>query len=216
MDVLIRRGVAVSLVLAMNTISILGERSSTTYLSLDADTWKTIFAGLAVLVSSVAVGVSFIVYRKTTELSRKIADRTVTIEAQKLLLEINKLFVSDPRLLIIYRPGDEIHDLIKQVGEETKKELSAKAPQQLQAIEPVENFAGKLAALGFMLLNVFEIVFAQMPSGPEYDTWVNYFKDTLKRCPTVCKALELPEAKVIYHPKLMAAYRDWLEVNKKK
>jgi hypothetical protein len=182
---------------------------------MDADTWKTIFAGLAVVVSSVAVGVSFIVYRKTTELSSKIADRTVTIEAQKLLLEINKLFVGDPRLLTLYSPGDQIHELIKQVGEEARKDLSSRAPKLLQAIEPVENFAGKLAALGFMLLNVFEIVFAQMPSGIEYDTWVNYFRDTLKRCPTVCKSLELPEAKMIYHPKLMAAYRAWLEEKEK-
>ena len=195
-----------SLALAMSAISIWGQRDVFAFLFLSSNAWVSSSAVVAVA----ALVVSILVYLKTSELSRKIADRTVTIEAQKLLLEINKLFVSDPRLLIVYRADDQVHKLIEKIGTETRAELSSKAPELLKAIEPVENFAGKLAALGFMLLNVFEIVFAQMPGGPEYNTWVNYFKDTLDRCPIVCKSLELPEAKVIYHPKLMAAYQAWL------
>ncbi|HET9804870.1 MAG TPA: hypothetical protein VFP96_16645 [Candidatus Acidoferrum sp.] len=70
------------------------------------------------------------------------------------------------------------------------------------------DLAGKLTAIGLMMLNVFEIVFAQMPEGKEYDTWVNYFGDSLTKCSAISKLLKLPEAEKIYHPKLMAAFRE--------
>ena len=162
------------------------------------------------VVSLVALVVSLVVYGKTSELSRKIADRTVTIEAQKLLLEINKVLVTDPRLFRIYDPKDELHKLVEKIaGHPQFPEVTV--PESVPSVQvgSKNDFAGKLAAVGFMMLNVFEIVFAQMPKGPEYETWVRYFEDTLDRCPTIAELLELREAKVIYHPELVKSYGAW-------
>jgi nucleoid-associated protein YejK len=201
----IHRGAAVSLVLAMSVISILGERAAFAFLFLSSSAWVSSSAVVAVF----ALIVSILVYRKTSELSRKIADRTVTIEAQKLLLEINKVLVSDPRLFALYdKEGDKLRGLIGTL----KMELPKKGVTR----EAAEDLAGKLTAVSLMILNVFEIVFAQMPAGDEYNTWVNYFEDTLSKCTTVSELLKLDGAEKIYHPKLMKAFGPWREEDDKK
>jgi len=120
----------------------------------------------------------------TLALTKRTADRTVSVEAQKLLLEINKALLAEPQLFSIYKPDDELHPLIAKHG-------------------------GKLVAFGCLMINLFEIVFAQMPRGREHTTWQGYFEDSLDRCPLICDLFELREADKIYHENLMAAYRAW-------
>lgn len=112
------------------------------------------------------------------------ARRTVMIESQKLLLEINKQFVSNPDLFSIYddypRPPQLVSD---------------------------KAFEEKLKALGYMHLNVFEIVFAVLPWGASRKTWREYFRDCLNRCSVLPQELESNPG--IYHSTLMKEYRKW-------
>jgi hypothetical protein len=142
---------------------------------------------LVVSILSLAVSgyTAFYLYGKNYELSKVIAERTVTIEAQTLLLEINKQFVACPDLFAIYDdyPG--------------RANLLAGEPKLL----------AKLRAMAYMHLNVFEIVFAVLPGGTSRKTWVKYFEDSLNRCSIIQEELDAnPE---IYHADLMAAYRSW-------
>jgi len=201
------------LVLCNATLSVLAERQAFAFMFISSNAWVSSSAVVAVI----ALIVSVAVYRKTSELSKKIADRTVTIEAQKLLLEINKVLVSDPRLFALYQQSDQIHKSITEIEEELNSTANADLLKAVGIAQADTNLAGKLAALGFMQLNVFEIVFAQMPRDvDEYQTWKNYFEDTLGRCPTVKKLLELKEAKAIYHKDLMKSFEDWEEKEKEK
>jgi cell division protein FtsL len=150
---------------------------------------KTMISMLSVLVAVLSLAVSastaVYVYRKNYQLNTTIAERTVTIEAQKLLLEINKQFISDPDLFAIYddNPG--------------RRELLNSKPQYVE----------KLKALGYMNLNVFEIVFTVLGRGTSRKTWDAYFEDTIRRCSILQE--ELNKNTAIYHPELIAAYRSW-------
>jgi hypothetical protein len=124
------------------------------------------------------------------KLNKTIAERTVTIEAQKLLLEINKQLVSEPALFAIYdaHPG--------------RQDLLARDPR----------LPKKLEAIGYMHLNVFEIVFAVLPHGKSYKTWIEYFNDSLNRCSILQKNLDANLN--IYHDDLKAAYKSWRDSRK--
>ena len=165
---------------------------------------------LSALVALAAFLISIHYFLANAALSKQLADRTVTIEAQKLLLEINKQLISDPGLFAIYDKNDELHRLISEIAQAAGLGGGAGVTNAPRTDEVIRNAAGKLAGLGFMLLNVFEIVFAQMSPGPELETWKNYFADTLNRCPIIPKLLTLKEAKVIYHKRLMESYEEWL------
>ena len=115
-------------------------------------------------------------------LNRSTAYRTATIEAQKLLVEINKQYIADPKLLIIEEryDGSRIAD---------------------------ENFAAKLKTMAYLKLNVFEVIFAALPYGRVRNTWKAYFKESLDKCSILGDELE--EHGRIYHRGLMRAYRKW-------
>src|SRR5260370_12769245 len=60
--------------------------------------WTLVVAGFAAVVSlSGAIG-SLVYFFRNAKLSKQIADRTVTVESQKLLIEINKQYLSCPDL----------------------------------------------------------------------------------------------------------------------
>ena len=149
------------------------------------ETWKaeaTIFSAIIALLAAVSSAAFFWFNRR---LSQYIADRTVVIESHKLLLEINKQFVSDPRLLAIYdnHPDREAH-LNKDPG-----------------------LLEKIRALGYQKLNVFEIVFAAWPDDRPYGSWIAYFEDTLDKCSVVRD--ELNENTKLYDARLLAEYEKW-------
>jgi len=184
--------------LTIAVFAALGSAAFLRHLGFSSQSWIT----SAALVASAGTAIAVIYYYQTLGLSQRIADRTVTVEAQKLLLEINKTLVADPRLFSIYKEGDELLILIEKyaAGEKSKLSIGGSANSDLP---------GKLIAFGCMLINVFEIVFAQLPQGPEYVAWQGYFEDSLNRCPAICDLLELSEADKIYHQNLMAAFRLW-------
>jgi hypothetical protein len=137
-----------------------------------------------------ALGVSFLAFVASGYaaffVQRISAKRTVMIESQKLLLEINKQFVSNPDLFAIYDDYPR--------------------PQQLVSDNA---FQEKLKALGYMHLNVFEIVFAVLPWGASRKTWRKYFRDCLNRCSILPQ--ELDDHPEIYHSTLMKEYLKWHE-----
>ena len=139
-------------------------------------------------VSIIAASVSFLYFWKNRKLSKEIADRTVTIEAQKFLLEVNKQYVSDPRLFAIY---DEYPK---------RDELFKKEPDVLE----------KVKALGYLKLNVFEIVYSVLPEG---GAWQAYFEDSLEKCSLLRQ--ELTDQETIYDKNLVAAYKRWKKKTEK-
>ncbi len=137
--------------------------------SSELSAWLKSYPSLiTAIVSFVAISVSIIALFRT----RNIANRTVRIEAQKLLLEVNKALVVSPRLFSIFDSGL------------TKKGEKANCPEQPP---PCKNGCPengdecrKLRAFAYMKLNVFEIVLAVHPKGDEAATWERYFEHTLK------------------------------------
>jgi hypothetical protein len=128
-----------------------------------------------------AAGLSAIVASLGYMLNRQVAFRSATIEAQKMLLEINKKYVENPKLLHI--EGEPL-------------DPSADAA-----------FMAQLRAMVYLKLNVFEVIFAVLPGGAERDTWVNYFRASLDKSRLLTDELERNRA--IYHPALMRAYDLW-------
>jgi len=136
-------------------------------------------------VAALAAAASIIYFYRTLRLSRSVADRTVTFEAQKLLVEINKQFIADPSLFAIYDDNAE-----------NKK-----------ALDNDPKLKAKVAALGYMKLNVYEIVFSKLPNDSRDGAWKAYFLDSLDRCTVLGE--ELQGSRAIYHPKLIEAYDEW-------
>jgi hypothetical protein len=128
-----------------------------------------------------AAGLSATVASLGYMLNRQVAFRSATIEAQKMLLEINKQYVQNPKLLHI--EGEPL-------------DPSADAA-----------FMAQLRAMVYLKLNVFEVIFAVLPSGVERDTWINYFRASLDKSSLLSDELERNRG--IYHPALMAAYDAW-------
>jgi hypothetical protein len=116
------------------------------------------------------------------KLNRSVAYRTVTIEAQKLLVEINKQYISDPTLLII---EGEYNGHVKMDVD----------------------FNAKLRAMAYLKLNVFEVIFATLPWGQSRNTWKAYFEQSLEKSDLLAKELE--KNRKIYHRKLIRAYDKW-------
>ena len=73
------------------------------------------------------------------KLSRTTAFRTATIESQRMLLDINKAYLADPKLLAI----------------EGEYDASTVTDPE---------FPAKLKAMAYMKLNVFEVVYASFPT----------------------------------------------------
>jgi hypothetical protein len=145
--------------------------------------WSLGNSGAALAVVSAIFSLYFFIENR--KLSRGIADRTVTFEAQKLLLEINKQFIADPTLFAIY--DDD--------------------PKHRKALENDSQLKAKVDALGYMKLNVFEVIFAQLPDAQRDAAWNAYFLDSLDRCSVLAEELRI--SKPIYHPKLVEAYEKW-------
>jgi hypothetical protein len=142
------------------------------------------FPGILAFVGSmIALAVTRNNYLKTQALSREISDRTVRIEAQKLLLEINKQFLSNPDLFAVY--DDEFDKLPLARQQDAKLRTS-------------------LRAVAYMKLNIFEIVFAVHPTGVEESAWKSFFKDSLTKCTLVRKSLR--EHSELYNKVLIGLY----------
>ena len=136
-----------------------------------------------------AAGVSAVIASLGYMLNRQVAIRSATIEAQKMLLEINKQYVADPTLLYI------------------EGEFSG-------SVELTETFNAKLRAMAYLKLNVFEVIFAVLPAGAERETWVKYFASSLSKSSLL--ADELEKNQDIYHTALIDAYDLWKSNRKRR
>jgi len=115
-------------------------------------------------------------------LNRVVAFRSATIEAQKMLLEINKQYVAHPELL--YLEGEHVGP-----------------------VPTDDTFKARLKAMTYLKLNVFELIFAVLPGGRERETWVRYFEWSL--CKSTVLTDELVKNRDVYHEALMYAYDEW-------
>jgi hypothetical protein len=133
-----------------------------------------------------AIG-AFIYFLRTRTLSIDVAERSASFEAQKLLLEINKQFLADPALFAIYDDN----------------------PDNANALKANPKLKASVEALGYMNLNVFEIVFAKLPAKSRQGAWTAYFLDAMDRCSVLGEELKVNRR--IYHAELIKAYDDWAQ-----
>jgi hypothetical protein len=142
-----------------------------------ATVWKLPLSDSA-LVSLFGAFIALLAYL----LNRSTAYRTATIEAQKMLVEMNKQYISDPKLLLI----EENYDASKITAEEL----------------------AKVKAMAYLKLNVFEVIFATLPWwGQVRKTWTTYFEVSLNNCPLLGEELE--KNRIIYQRGLIRQYDEW-------
>jgi hypothetical protein len=127
----------------------------------------------------VAAAVAVISVYVNWRVNSAISDRTVTVEAQKLLLEMNKQYISDTALLALE-------------GEASARTLDPEA---------------KLRAMAYFKLNVFEIIFAAVVDQKARKTWTRYFEVSLTKSALLGEELE--KNRDLYHQDLQKAYDKW-------
>ena len=93
------------------------------------------------VVSMLAAAVSAWFFVLSFWLSKRMASRSQHLEAQKLLLEVNRQLIADPRLWALY----DDHPVRKDPSFEEDSPL----------------LTAKLEAFAFLKLNMFEIILAQ-------------------------------------------------------
>jgi hypothetical protein len=147
---------------------------------------------LPAVVSFLSALLSFVFFLRNFRLSRRLSDRSTTIEGHKLLLDIDKQLISDPRLWAL----QDNHP----IAEALKKEVA----------DPL--VSGKLEAFAYMILNVFEILLAVHPGAgdkrgnADYETWRQFAHDTLKKSSTLRQMLETPAVRCLYGTELLEEY----------
>ena len=135
---------------------------------------------------------SFVFFLRNFQLSRKLSDRSTTIEAHKLLLDIDRQLISDPRLWAL----QDDHPVAAALKEDRADPL----------------LAGKLEAFAYMVLNTFEILLAVHPGASdkrgnaEYKTWRQFVHDTLKSSVALRRMLEAPAVRGVYGTEILAEY----------
>lgn len=149
--------------------------------------------------------ISLIALLFTLWLNGKVANRTVRVEGQKLLLEINKQYLANPELFAIY---DSEYPKLKAMGFQKHGSL----------------FKRKLEALAYMKINVFEIIYAVHPGigspfrklwnrivRPKRSAWEVYFADSIAKCSLV--RTELETHPTLYNDALISAFRKYNQNN---
>ncbi|MGC9973472.1 MAG: hypothetical protein ABSE56_23095 [Bryobacteraceae bacterium] len=147
-------------------------------------------------VSLIAAAFSFWFSLRSHRHHTEDADRSINVEGQKLLVEVNRHLIDDPRLWGIL----DDHE-IRQSQEFTEAEKS-----------PL--FRAKLQAFAHLGLNMFEIILAESPNPKKGErtashVWRDFFTATVKRSSLLRAILEHPESANIYQPALLALYDEW-------
>ena len=136
--------------------ALFGSAAFLRHLGFSSSSWITSAALVTLTGLAFTVFLLISLWNSTSELQIE----PVIVEAQKLLLEINKALVTDPRLFSIYKEGDELRVLIAECTPGENSDLSIGGL-------PISDLPGKLVAFALMLINVFEIVFCNRPRVPE-------------------------------------------------
>jgi len=150
------------------------------------------------LISVLAAVLSVVCFWLSFKLSRRMADRSLNLEAQKMLLEINRQLIADPWLWSIY---DE-HAV------RTDADFGPKCAESAL-------FHAKLEAFAYLCLNAFEVILAEAPKPArrghrnESNIWADFFRDSVARSSVVRSILERSDASRIWSPILIECYQEW-------
>jgi hypothetical protein len=147
------------------------------------------------LVSLIAAALSILFFVFSFRLSKRTSDRSLNLEAQKMLLELNRQLIADPQLWSIY----DDHPI------RAAPEFDASSQQ----------FQGKLEAFAYLYLNMFEIVLFEARESSKRgerdppSLWLKFFHFTVARSSIVRTILEGPDSNQLYNPVLLAHYEQW-------
>jgi len=150
------------------------------------------------LVSILGAALSWAFLFRNYRLSRRMAERSLNLEAKKMLLELNRQLISDPWLWSIY---DE-HAVRADANFDTNCANSG-------------IFHAKLEAFAYLCLNAFEVILAEAPKPAkrghrnESNIWVDFFHDSLARSSVIRGILERPDTPKLWSPILIARYEEW-------
>jgi hypothetical protein len=150
------------------------------------------------LVSMGAAALSALCLWLNFRLSRRMADRSLNLEAQKMLLEINRQLISDPWLWSIY----DDHPV------RTDPEFGRKCGRS-------GLFQAKLQAFAYLKLNMFEVILAEVPEPARHglrnasNVWLAFFHYTIAKSSAIRDILERPDAAQLYNPVLIGLYEEW-------
>jgi hypothetical protein len=145
------------------------------------------------LISMIVAALSAVFSWWNYRLSNKLATRSLFLEGQKFVLEIDRQLLSDPHLWGLYDDGDR-----------------ALPDPKFDPDAPL--FQAKLRAFAYLHLNMFEVILTEA-SEPGLrgrgmaKVWLTYFHDTLSRSRLVRRVLD--EYPQLWNPKLLKLYRKW-------
>ena len=131
--------------------------------------------------------------------ARKVSDRGINVEGTRMLLEIDRCLIEDPKLWAC------IDDHPVRNAEEFKNVKNA----------PI--FQAKLEAFSYLIINTFEMVLAETLNARDCadrntsQLWKNFFTDTISKSTLMRNILEREEAAATLHPNLLALYKNWSE-----
>ena len=153
---------------------------------MQAANWISDFAPWAsAAIAAISAALSYLFYWKNSTLNQNLSDRSVRMEAQKMLLEFNKQLIADPALWAIY-------DTERDGFESRLKE---------------KEFQLKLRAMGNLLINMFDLTLSQVPAGPERTAWLSYFRNVVSRSTTLEMILKEHDELDVYSPEFLAEWK---------
>jgi hypothetical protein len=147
------------------------------------------------IVSMFAAAISILFFVLSFRLSKRMANRALNLEAHKMLIDIDRQLIADPRLWAFY----DDHPVSKD------QELNESSLQ----------FRAKLEAFAYLQLNMFEIILLEIPEPAEgmdrnhSNVWCDFFFDTISRSSLARSILDRPNSGKIYNIVLLALYDQW-------
>ena len=147
------------------------------------------------IVSLFAAGLSGLFFYLNSQSNSRASNRSIYVDGQKFVLEICNHLMADPLLWYFYDDYKLHEDNAAAIG------------------TPL--FQGKLMAFAHLHLNMFEIIFNEIPppaTGSKRNpsnVWLDYFHDTLNRSHVVRDTLEETGSDRIWGSKLLDEYRRW-------
>ena len=149
---------------------------------------------VAILAAALSVLCFWLNYRIT----KRMASRSLNLEAQKILLEIDRQLIADAWLWALY-DDHPVH---------TDPEFIRKCAGSVY-------FRAKLEAFAYLKLNMFEVVLAEAPDPARNgkrnvsNVWLDYFRHTLERSSVFREILGRPDTAQLYNPVLLALWEEW-------
>src|SRR5579883_1340659 len=130
--------------------------------------------------------------------TRRIADRSLSLDAQKILLELDRQLVSDAWLWALYDDHAVRRD-----------------PEFIRKYSTSVHFQAKLEAFAYLKLNMFEVVLAESRLNlfgrqrGVSKVWRRYFRHTLQHSSLIRNILDRPETKLLYNQRLLDLWVQW-------